>query len=74
MLDLAKRIIVLADKTETLKPQVMLQHKIEREIDAQYLSADKAAARLGWRAEISLDEGLRRTIAWYREHLSRLEN
>ena len=30
------------------------------------LSADKAAALLGWRAAVGLDEGLRRTVAWYR--------
>jgi len=64
MLDLVRRIIRVAGKT--LEPRVMLQQKIEHEIDAQYLSADKAAARLGWRAELSLDEGLRRTIEWYR--------
>jgi nucleoside-diphosphate-sugar epimerase len=67
MLGLVKRIIRLAGKN--LEPRVMLQRKIEREIDAQYLSADKAEARLGWRAEVSLDEGLQRTIDWYRKHL-----
>lgn len=29
------------------------------------LDCAKAAARLGWRAEIDADEGLRRTIAWW---------
>ena len=70
MLDLVRRIIRLAGKT--LEPRVMLQRKIENEIDAQYLSADKAEARLGWRAEISLDEGLRQTIDWYRKHLDEI--
>ena len=27
-------------------------------------------ARLGWTAEVSLDEGLRRTVDWYRDHSS----
>ncbi len=70
MLDLVKRIIRLAGKN--LEPRVMLQSKIEREIDVQYLSADKAEARLDWRAEVSLDEGLRRTIEWYRAHLDEI--
>jgi len=69
MLDLVNRIIRLAGQEGRLLPRVMLQTKIEREIDAQYLSAAKAEARLGWRAEVSLDEGLRRTIEWYRTHL-----
>ena len=66
MLDLVNRIIRLAGKEGQIKPRVMLDHKIEREIDAQYLSADKAESRLGWRAEISLEDGLRQTIDWYR--------
>jgi CDP-glucose 4,6-dehydratase len=72
MLDLANRIIKAAGKEGQLQPHVLLAHKIEREIDAQYLSADKAEARLGWRAEISLDEGLRRTIEWYRANSAEL--
>jgi len=47
MLDLVNRIIKLAGKEGQIEPRVMLQRKIEREIDAQYLSADKAEARLG---------------------------
>jgi len=70
MLDLAQRIIRLAGKAGELEPRVMLQTKIAGEIDAQYLSAEKAEARLGWRAEVNLNEGLQRSIDWYREHLN----
>ena len=66
MLDLVKRIIRLSGKN--LEPRVMLQRKIDHEIDAQFLSAEKAEKKLAWKAEISLDEGLRRTIEWYREY------
>jgi CDP-glucose 4,6-dehydratase len=72
MLDLVNRIIRLAGKEGRLEPRVMLQRKIEREIDAQFLSAEKAEARLGWRAEIDLDEGLKRAIEWYRAHLDQV--
>jgi CDP-glucose 4,6-dehydratase len=67
MLDLVERIIKLSGKD--LKPSVLLQRKIEREIDAQYLSSEKIEKRLGWRAKTCLDEGLRLTLEWYREHL-----
>ncbi|MBO0726863.1 MAG: NAD-dependent epimerase/dehydratase family protein [Blastocatellia bacterium] len=73
MLDLVKRVIRLAGKEGHLEPRVMLQRKIEREIDAQYLSADKAEAKLGWRAEVSLDVGLKKTIEWYRAHLDQVQ-
>ena len=72
MLELVTRIIELAGKSGKLEPKVMLKTKIAGEIDAQYLSAEKVGARLGWRAEISLDEGLQRTIEWYRNHLNEI--
>lgn len=72
MLELVNRIIELADKRGKLEPRVMLKTKIAGEIDAQYLSAEKVGARLGWRAEISLNEGLKRTIEWYRNHLNEI--
>jgi CDP-glucose 4,6-dehydratase len=73
MLDLVERVIRIAGKEGRLQPRVLLQRKIEREIDAQYLSADKAEARLGWRAEVGLDEGLKRTVEWYRAHLDQIQ-
>ncbi|MES2523784.1 MAG: GDP-mannose 4,6-dehydratase [Gemmatimonadota bacterium] len=39
------------------------------EIQHQSLSAAKARTRLGWSPHYSLEEGLDRTIAWYREFL-----
>jgi CDP-glucose 4,6-dehydratase len=72
VLDLVQRIIRLAGKEGSLSPRVMLQRKIEQEIDAQYLSAEKAAARLQWRPVVALDDGLRQTIEWYRAHLSKI--
>jgi len=72
ILQLVQLIIRLAGKEGQLEPRILLQRKIEGEIDAQYMSSEKAAARLGWRAEVGLEDGLRRTIQWYRQHLARL--
>ncbi len=66
MLDLVNKIIRLMDKEAALEPDVLLQDKIEREIDAQYLSSGKVEKQLGWRPEVTLEEGLGRTIEWYR--------
>ena len=39
------------------------------EIQDQFLSAEKARTRLGWRPAFTLEEGLRRSVAWYAGHL-----
>lgn len=39
------------------------------EIHSQFLSAEKARTFFGWAPRFTLDEGLRRSIAWYRNHL-----
>ena len=41
------------------------------EIQHQWLSAAKARRDLHWAPRFSFDEGLDRTIAWYREFLQR---
>ena len=66
--DLVNRIIRLAGKEDSITPLIMLQKKIAGEIDKQYLSSEKAETRLGWNAEVSLEDGLERTIEWYRSY------
>jgi CDP-glucose 4,6-dehydratase len=38
------------------------------EIDRQWVDSAKLSALTGWRPRIGLEEGLRRTIEWYRDH------
>jgi len=40
----------------------------EGEIDRQWLDSTRLASLTGWRARVGLEEGLRRTIEWYRVH------
>lgn len=68
VLDLARRILQLAGRGE-LEPDV--RGTAEHEILHQYLSAAKARKTLGWTPQFSLDDGLNRTISWYREYLER---
>lgn len=58
---------VLAVMNSPLLPVVLNEAK--NEIIHQYLSAEKARRMLGWRPLYDLDEGLRRTIAWYTSYL-----
>jgi CDP-glucose 4,6-dehydratase len=48
-----------------LEPEI--RNESSNEIQAQYLSAAKARELIGWRPLFSLDDGLRRTIDWYRD-------
>lgn len=49
----------------SLVPEV--RNEATDEIRVQYLSSAKARMRLGWRPRFTLDEGLERTVIWYRE-------
>lgn len=64
-LDLVRRILALMGSD--LEPDV--RGEPADEIRAQVLSAEKARRVLGWRPLHTLDDGLRTTIDWYRDHL-----
>ncbi len=49
--------------------QADLRNEASNEIRYQYLSATKARRELGWQPLFTLDQGLERTIRWYREFL-----
>jgi len=63
--DIADLVLDLTGKPASLK-----EHVEERpgQVHRHIGSTDKAERLLGWRAETSLEAGLRRTVAWYREN------
>ena len=63
VIELVDRILALMGRTD-LRPRVL--NEASNEIRAQYLAAGKARVRLGWKPRFTLDDGLTRTIAWYR--------
>jgi CDP-glucose 4,6-dehydratase len=63
VLELVEKII--GKMGSDLRPEILNQ--ASNEIRRQYLSAERARRDLGWKARFTLDEGLDRTIAWYRE-------
>ena len=67
VIEFVRKVLVLMGKSE-LEPKVL--NEASNEIPCQYLSAKKARDRLGWNPSFSLEEGLHKTVAWYREFLS----
>jgi CDP-glucose 4,6-dehydratase len=63
MLDLVGKILNMMGRSE-LHPVV--QNIASAEIREQYLDAEKAKRVLGWSPRCGMDEGLKRTIDWYR--------
>jgi CDP-glucose 4,6-dehydratase len=65
VLELVERI--LQKMNSSLRPEI--QNQASNEISHQYLSAERARTVLNWRPQFTLDSGLDRTIAWYRQLL-----
>lgn len=65
VLELVNRILALMGSD--LEPVV--RNEASNEIRRQYLSAAKARKQLNWSPLFTLQEGLRKTVAWYREFL-----
>jgi CDP-glucose 4,6-dehydratase len=66
VLDLVHRI--LRSMGSGLEPDI--RNQASNEIRHQYLSASRARQELNWRPLFTLEEGLERTIPWYREFLA----
>lgn len=68
--DVVARICALAGTD--VEPDVRGSGTPAGEIDRQYVDPGKLRALTGWEPRVELDEGLRRTIDWYRAHPSAL--
>jgi CDP-glucose 4,6-dehydratase len=65
VLELVNKILAKLDSK--LKPEILNQ--ASNEIRHQFLSAERARKELNWKPMFTLDEGLEKTIAWYRKAL-----
>jgi CDP-glucose 4,6-dehydratase len=64
--DVVARICTIAGTD--VEPDVRGSGTPAGEIDRQYVDAGKLRALTGWVPRVGLDEGLRRTVDWYRAH------
>ncbi len=66
VIDLVRRI--LARMGSHLEPEI--RNEATNEIRKQFLSAEKARRMLGWSPLFTLEQGLDRTIVWYKAFLA----
>jgi len=59
--------LILRKMKSSLRPEVLNQ--ASNEIRHQFLSAERARTMLNWQPRFTLESGLDRTLAWYREFL-----
>ena len=62
----AWRVALLQDRDAALAPVVL--NEATHEIPKQYLDCTKAKTRMGWKPRFSFEDGLRDTVAWYRQN------
>ncbi len=70
VLELANLILRLVDRDDL---ELDVRAEARNEISHQYLDAAKARQTLGWKPRYNLEEGLMRTILWYRDYLKELK-
>lgn len=69
VLELVEKIIALSGAR--VRPIIQGKGRSRGEIQRQYLSSEKARCLLGWTPKYTLEEGLKETLDWYREYLSK---
>jgi dTDP-glucose 4,6-dehydratase len=67
LLELAKRIIRLADS----RSEIVFRPLPEDDPKVRQPDISRARTRLGWEPRVDTDEGLRLTLAWFRERVGR---
>lgn len=53
----------------TLTPEVIERDSVFKEIQHQYIDAEKMAIKFGWEPKVSLEDGVQKSIDWYKDYL-----
>jgi len=65
VLELIEKMKEAAGKPDA---EINVTGKAQNEIDAQYLSYEKAQKQFGWEPQTSLEDGLKQTFEWYKNY------
>jgi CDP-glucose 4,6-dehydratase len=66
VIDIAKQVLIAAGRADL---ELDIRNQATHEIKEQFLASGKARQLLGWKPRHGLEEGLGRTVRWYRELL-----
>jgi dTDP-glucose 4,6-dehydratase len=66
--DLATRIATMMGRDHRIETSPERMRPDDSEVERLCASTEKAARLLGWRSTVPLEEGLRRSIAWFSQH------
>jgi CDP-glucose 4,6-dehydratase len=66
VIGIVERILDVVERPNLI-PEI--RNEVTHEIRRQFLDSSKARRILGWSPSFSLDDGLRRTVAWYKAFL-----
>ena len=61
-------LVVKVSRQPDVDPEYRGTGTPDGEIDRQYVDSTKLRTLSGWAPEVDLEEGLRRTVEWYRSH------
>ena len=64
VLTLVETILRLSGRSD-LRPEIKGKGSLHGEIDRQWLDGEKVKRLVGWKPQVGLEEGLRKTITWY---------
>ena len=62
------RTVELIEQETGNKADLVFAPEAKADVRATWANVEKARELLGWQSEVSLDEGVRRLVAWYMEH------
>ncbi len=62
------RTIELIEQETGNKANIVYGPSDKADVPATWASVDKARRLLGWESQVNLEEGIRRSVAWYMEH------